>query len=410
MKRLFSILSLLLLSCTMVFAEAERVKIADITNGSVDFVMNGQTVTLTVTPSDGYYLESIKAVKTLDASAASRSMVEIPVLGEYSLTKTSVSEDRSKTATYTLTLDEEFGAYVTAFFAARTTIIADQVSLSASEFEFNSSDQKPTVTVAGLVEGTDYTVSYTETAWTNVGIYSVTVTGIDTQKGEITKTWSVTPAELSGITAEDYEDTYDGVAHTIKLTAPIGTTVKYGTVEGTYDKDVAPTITNVGSITVYYQVSQANYTTVTGSRKVIITKAPLTISVGNYTRKKGKENPEFVLSYEGFKNDETEEVLIKKPTVTTTATKTSPTGEYPIEVSGAEAQNYEITHVGGLLTVELLLGDANSDGELSEADRNYITRHIMGDTPDDFDNEAANLNGDDRIDVADIVLLNKLLQ
>ena len=33
----------------------------------------------------------------------------------------------------------------------------------------------------------------------------------------------------------------------------------------------------------------------------------------------------------------------------------------------------------------------------------------MGDTPEDFDDEAANLNGDDRIDVADIVLLNKLL-
>lgn len=33
----------------------------------------------------------------------------------------------------------------------------------------------------------------------------------------------------------------------------------------------------------------------------------------------------------------------------------------------------------------------------------------MGDTPEDFDEEAANLNGDDRIDVADIVLLNKLL-
>ena len=54
-------------------------------------------------------------------------------------------------------------------------------------------------------------------------------------------------------------------------------------------------------------------------------------------------------------------------------------------------------------------GDANGDGKLSETDRNYIVRHIMGDTPDDFDEKAANLNGDDRIDVADIVLLNQLL-
>lgn len=54
-------------------------------------------------------------------------------------------------------------------------------------------------------------------------------------------------------------------------------------------------------------------------------------------------------------------------------------------------------------------GDANGDGKLSETDRNYIVRHIMGDTPDDFDEEAANLNGDEKIDVADIVLLNQLL-
>ena len=54
-------------------------------------------------------------------------------------------------------------------------------------------------------------------------------------------------------------------------------------------------------------------------------------------------------------------------------------------------------------------GDANGDGELSETDRSYIVRHIMGDTPDDFDEKAANLNGDEKIDVVDLVLLNQLL-
>lgn len=58
---------------------------------------------------------------------------------------------------------------------------------------------------------------------------------------------------------------------------------------------------------------------------------------------------------------------------------------------------------------KMLLGDANGDGELNETDRNYIVRHIMGDTPDDFDEKAANLNGDDKIDVADIVELNNQL-
>ena len=57
-----------------------------------------------------------------------------------------------------------------------------------------------------------------------------------------------------------------------------------------------------------------------------------------------------------------------------------------------------------------IMGDANGDGELNGTDRNYIARHIMGDTPDDFDEEAANLNGDEKIDAVDLVLLNNLLK
>lgn len=56
-----------------------------------------------------------------------------------------------------------------------------------------------------------------------------------------------------------------------------------------------------------------------------------------------------------------------------------------------------------------IIGDVNRDGELNETDRNYIVRYIMGDTPENFDEKAANLNNDQRIDVADIVLLNKIL-
>lgn len=57
----------------------------------------------------------------------------------------------------------------------------------------------------------------------------------------------------------------------------------------------------------------------------------------------------------------------------------------------------------------ILMGDANSDGEVDERDVQAIANHIMGDTPDDFDEEAADLNGDDKIDVVDVVLLNQLL-
>ena len=82
-----------------------------------------------------------------------------------------------------------------------------------------------------------------------------------------------------------------------------------------------------------------------------ITKAPLKITVGNYEKKQYGPMPEFVLSYEGFKNNETKEVLTKQSTVSCEANEDSAPGEYAITVSGAEATNYQIQYVAGKLTV-----------------------------------------------------------
>ena len=141
-----------------------------------------------------------------------------------------------------------------------------------------------------------------------------------------------------------------------------------------------------------------------------IEKAPLTIAAGNYTKKQGDPMPEFTLTYTGFKNNETESVLTEKPTVTTIAKKDSPIGDYEVKVSGAKAQNYNISYQNGVLTVMKNLGDANGDGDVTEADVNAIANHIMGQTPDGFDEDAANVNGDNEINAADIVALINLIK
>ncbi len=107
---------------------------------------------------------------------------------------------------------------------------------------------------------------------------------------------------------------------------------------GTYD-----IVISKGSVT-NNEVSLVNGT-------LTITKAPLTISCGDYTIMQGEVLPEFALEYNGWKNDETEDVLTTKPTVTCEASKDSEPGTYDIIVSGAEAQNYEISYVAGKLTV-----------------------------------------------------------
>ena len=82
-----------------------------------------------------------------------------------------------------------------------------------------------------------------------------------------------------------------------------------------------------------------------------VTKAPLIVSVGNYTREYGQDNPEFTLTYSDYKNGENESILMKKPTATTDATKESPIGDYIIRISGGEAQNYNFNYVDGKLTI-----------------------------------------------------------
>ena len=77
----------------------------------------------------------------------------------------------------------------------------------------------------------------------------------------------------------------------------------------------------------------------------------LTAKVTNASREYGEKNPQFKVSYFGLINGENESVITTEPTVTTTATKTSPVGEYPITISGGRATNYEFTYEPGVLTI-----------------------------------------------------------
>ena len=77
----------------------------------------------------------------------------------------------------------------------------------------------------------------------------------------------------------------------------------------------------------------------------------LVAKVNNTSREYGDNNPQFNISYSGFVNGENESVITTAPTVSTTATKTSNVGEYPITISGGSAKNYEFVYEPGVLTV-----------------------------------------------------------
>ena len=82
-----------------------------------------------------------------------------------------------------------------------------------------------------------------------------------------------------------------------------------------------------------------------------INKATLQVSTKDYTIAKGEDIPTFEITYDGFKNGEDESVLTVKASASTTATNGSPTGTYPIVISGGEADNYTFDYTNGELTI-----------------------------------------------------------
>lgn len=85
---------------------------------------------------------------------------------------------------------------------------------------------------------------------------------------------------------------------------------------------------------------------------LIIEKINATATIGSYSREQGHPDPEFgIIGYTGLIPADTVPDWLSLPLFTTTATADSAPGEYPITVTGATAQSYNITFIPGVLTV-----------------------------------------------------------
>ncbi|MBA4136603.1 MAG: hypothetical protein C0518_04725 [Opitutus sp.] len=84
-----------------------------------------------------------------------------------------------------------------------------------------------------------------------------------------------------------------------------------------------------------------------------VNKATLTITANDASRSYGASNPTFSYTASGFVNGETTAVLTGAPSLTTTASASSPAGAYAIAAAGGTltAANYQFVFVNGTLTV-----------------------------------------------------------
>ena len=267
------------------------------------------------------------------------------------------------------------------------TITKAPLTIKAGEYTKKQGEDNPTfvATYEGFKNNETETVldkkpifSCDATKDSSVGEYEITVSGAEATNYEMTYVkgkLTITEAPVT-ITANSYSRAY-GDAN-----PAFGYTSEGGTLNGTPTITCDATATSpVGTYTITIakgDVTNEDVTLVNGT--LTITKAPLTIKAGEYTKKQGEDNPTFVATYEGFKNNETEAVLDKKPVFSCEATKDSPVGEYIVMVSSAEATNYAMTYINGKLNIEPLLFVARSE-DGNNAATYQVTTQVSDSTP-----------------------------
>ena len=194
---------------------------------------------------------------------------------------------------------------------------------SGNYFSFDSSTRTLSI-AAGTPAGT-YTLVISATTSGNENYSS--------GSADSTVTVTINAIDMTA-TSIGSNSVYDGNEYSITVTAPEGSTVKYGETDGVYDLDTNPTYKDAGTYEVYYQVTKDNYVTVTGSNTVVIEPKEAVLSWGDTT-----------LVYNGKEQTPTATVsnLVSGDTCTVTVTDGGKdVGNYTATASGLSNPNYKL--------------------------------------------------------------------
>lgn len=209
------------------------------------------------------------------------------------------------------------------------------------------------VTLDGVaLDPKDYTL--TNNKATDVGTYTLTITGTGNYNGTVTKQWSIAKAAptVTDPTAKtDLKYTGNAQALIEEGTATGGTMV-YSLDGENYDEAV-PTGINAGDYTVWYKVKGDDNHSDTDPQSISVSigKANLTVKADDKRIYEGSPAPTYTASYSGFVNNETKDVLSGELKFTCSYTTSSQPGTYDIKPSGLTSDNYAITFQNGTLTV-----------------------------------------------------------
>lgn len=283
------------------------------------------------------------------------------------------------TATLTLTTTDLDGAQIVSSFDVTVSKLPQAITLpSIPDHEYGDAPfALDAITSSGLpvtVEVTSGPATYADGLLTITDIGTITIRA--SQSGDtdylpaesISRTFSVNPASQVTITLSDLNPYYTGSPLTPTVTtSPPGLTYtirffpdpNQPAVENPPDSSVigtpngpieTPTLPGSTEAEVFVQDSRA--VGKFASAIFTIQRAPLTVRPVNAVRLPGQANPPFTLTYTHPTLGLIPSLnLSKTPVATTTATKSSPGGVYPITVSGGVGHYYTFNYEPGELTI-----------------------------------------------------------
>jgi len=213
------------------------------------------------------------------------------------------------------------------------TALSGAASYSTTATAASPVGSYPITGAIGSLTAVNYTISFTN------GSYSVTKAALTVAMNSLSSVYGAALPSLTG-TATGLANG-DTLGTTLILTG--STTATAGAAAGSYP------IT--GSVT---GTATSNYTITVTPSTLTITPAPLTVTAFSATMVYGSALPNFTSSYSGFVNGDTASTAVTgAPKITTTATSTTGTGQYPITPGAGTmvAPNYSFVFVNGTLTI-----------------------------------------------------------
>jgi hypothetical protein len=294
---------------------------------------------------------------------------------------TTEATSQSGVGTYAINADGcEAQNYEMTYVSGTLTIEKAPLTITAKDCTMKRGEELPEFEASydGFKNGetaevltTQPTFSCDATPSSNMGTYIIGVSGAEAENYEITFVsgqLTITQADPVTVTAKNYTIAYGDelpeLEYTTSGVALVGEPELFCSATPTSPVGTYPITVTQGTIENY------NVAFVTGTLTIV--KAELTVTAKSYTIKEGDPLPQYEALYDGFKNNETESVLSKLPTIDSMADENSPAGEYEIFVGGARAQNYKFKYVNGLLTIE-----ARADHDCATPTITYVNGKLV---------------------------------